>query len=74
MSTIMSRFNMLLSMLAAMSNVGEGKTELQADVSEVELHVKTPLIFSAPLSRVANRPVYLKLENTQPSGSFKLRG
>ena len=41
---------------------------------DVQLHVQTPLIFSAPLSKVANRPVFLKLENTQPSGSFKLRG
>lgn len=36
--------------------------------------MQTPLIYSAPLSKVAGRPVFLKLENTQPSGSFKLRG
>ena len=41
---------------------------------DIDLHVQTPLIYSAPLSKVAGRPVFLKLENTQPSGSFKLRG
>ena len=54
---------------AAMSN------SVTAQLPEdVQLHVQTPLIFSAPLSKVADRPVFLKLENTQPSGSFKLRG
>ncbi|KAK4104865.1 tryptophan synthase beta subunit-like PLP-dependent enzyme [Parathielavia hyrcaniae] len=36
--------------------------------------VKTTLIFSPPLSRTAGCNIYLKLENTQPSGSFKSRG
>jgi len=31
-------------------------------------------MFSKPLSEIADRCVYLKLENVQPSGSFKLRG
>ena len=39
-----------------------------------KLYVETPLIFSAALSQQIDRPVYLKLENTQPTGSFKLRG
>ncbi|KAM0753706.1 tryptophan synthase beta subunit-like PLP-dependent enzyme [Meredithblackwellia eburnea MCA 4105] len=38
------------------------------------LHIKTPLVYSSPLSRKAGCHVYLKLENTQPSGSFKNRG
>jgi L-serine/L-threonine ammonia-lyase len=38
------------------------------------LHVRTPLIPSTPLGRIVGRPVYLKLENTQPTASFKLRG
>ncbi len=38
------------------------------------LHIHTPLIESAPLSRVAGRPVWLKLEALQPPGSFKIRG
>ncbi|KAL1838996.1 hypothetical protein VTJ49DRAFT_2007 [Mycothermus thermophilus] len=36
--------------------------------------VETPLIFSPPLSRIAGCNIYLKLENVQPSGSFKSRG
>jgi L-serine/L-threonine ammonia-lyase len=39
-----------------------------------KITVRTPLIYSKPLSDIADRCVYLKLENTQPSGSFKLRG
>ena len=39
-----------------------------------QLHVRTPLIESVPLSKLSGFKVYLKLENTQPSGSFKLRG
>ena len=38
------------------------------------LHIETPLIESRALSALLGRPVWLKLENTQPSGSFKLRG
>ncbi|MFT7625278.1 MAG: L-serine/L-threonine ammonia-lyase [Myxococcota bacterium] len=38
------------------------------------MHVKTPTIQSTPLTRILGRPVWLKLENTQPTGSFKLRG
>lgn len=38
------------------------------------LHIKTPLIRSQPLSDILGKTVYLKLENTQPAGSFKLRG
>ncbi|KAF9881084.1 hypothetical protein CkaCkLH20_01234 [Colletotrichum karsti] len=36
--------------------------------------IQTPLIASAPLSRIAGCNVFLKLENLQPSGSFKSRG
>lgn len=33
----------------------------------------TPLVFSEPLSRRIGREVWLKLENLQPTGSFKVR-
>ncbi len=33
----------------------------------------TPLVYSEPLSRAAARPVWLKLETQQPTGSFKVR-
>ncbi|KAM7219978.1 Tryptophan synthase beta subunit-like PLP-dependent enzyme [Rhypophila decipiens] len=36
--------------------------------------IETPLIPSVPLSRIAGCNIFLKLENLQPSGSFKSRG
>ncbi|CAN8095587.1 unnamed protein product [Discula destructiva] len=36
--------------------------------------IETPCIYSAPLSREAGCNIYLKLDNLQPSGSFKSRG
>lgn len=39
-----------------------------------KLHRETPCIPSLELSRVAGCNIYLKLENLQPSGSFKSRG
>jgi len=38
------------------------------------LHIPTPQIESAPLSRAAGCSVWLKLECLQPPGSFKIRG
>jgi L-serine/L-threonine ammonia-lyase len=38
------------------------------------LHIQTPLVESRPLSVSAGTEVRLKLDNLQPSGSFKLRG
>ncbi|KAL1919227.1 uncharacterized protein VTP21DRAFT_1919 [Calcarisporiella thermophila] len=38
------------------------------------LHRETPLLYSVPLSKKAGCNVWLKLENLQPSGSFKIRG
>ena len=37
------------------------------------LHIRTPLILHPTLSTTTRR-IWLKLENLQPSGSFKLRG
>uniref|UniRef100_A0A8C6YIM6 L-serine deaminase n=1 Tax=Naja naja TaxID=35670 RepID=A0A8C6YIM6_NAJNA len=38
------------------------------------LHVTTPLRESIPLSKLAGTKVYLKLECSQPTASFKIRG
>ncbi|KAK7086630.1 hypothetical protein SK128_006916 [Halocaridina rubra] len=38
------------------------------------IHLVTPLIESDPLTRLCGRQVLLKLDNIQPSGSFKIRG
>jgi len=39
-----------------------------------DLHIKTPLVQSLPLSKRVAGTVWLKMEALQPSGSFKLRG
>jgi len=36
--------------------------------------IKTPLLYSPNISRLVNAEVYLKLENLQKTGSFKIRG
>ena len=36
--------------------------------------LKTPLVYSQTLSRWGGREIFLKLENLQTTGSFKLRG
>lgn len=41
---------------------------------EPDLHLKSPLIESIPLSRNLPGTVWMKMEALQPSGSFKLRG
>jgi L-serine/L-threonine ammonia-lyase len=38
------------------------------------LHIHTPLIESLPLSERTGRRIWLKMENLQPAGSFKIRG
>ncbi len=42
--------------------------------SDMTLHINTPFIASQPFSRRLGKPVWLKMEAAQPSGSFKLRG
>ncbi|XP_004574804.1 serine dehydratase-like [Maylandia zebra] len=37
-------------------------------------HLKTPLLESINMSKRVGTTVYLKMENAQPSGSFKIRG
>lgn len=39
-----------------------------------QCHIRTPLVLSATLSKLSGHNVYLKLDNLQPSGSFKIRG
>jgi len=41
----------------------------------IEAHIfKTPVIYSPTLSRRFDAHIYLKLENLQKTGSFKIRG
>ncbi|XP_051661274.1 serine dehydratase-like [Manacus candei] len=37
-------------------------------------HVVSPILESLPLSKAAGTKVFMKLENVQPTGSFKIRG
>ena len=37
-------------------------------------HIISPVLESLALSRAAGTKVYMKLENVQPTGSFKIRG
>jgi len=50
------------------------KKKRKMPTSNIEIAVQTPLVFSKYLTDIISHPVYLKLENTQPSGSFKMRG
>jgi threonine dehydratase len=45
-----------------------------ARVRQAGVVLRTPLIYSHTLSRAGGREVFLKLENLQTTGSFKLRG
>ncbi|KAM6968523.1 serine dehydratase-like [Tautogolabrus adspersus] len=39
-----------------------------------QFHLNTPLVESVSMSKQVGTTVYLKMENSQPSGSFKIRG
>ena len=53
--------------------IGLDKIEKARD--RLEGHIeRTPLVRSESLSQHSGAPVFLKLENLQPNGSFKLRG
>ncbi|MEX2542086.1 MAG: hydroxyectoine utilization dehydratase EutB [Trueperaceae bacterium] len=52
----------------SLQDVDRARARLAAHV------VRTPLVRSAELSRLTGADVYLKLENLQRTGSFKLRG
>ncbi|XP_073486334.1 L-serine dehydratase/L-threonine deaminase [Aquarana catesbeiana] len=49
-----------------------GEQVKMADIRS--LHLNTPLRNSVPLSKLSGTKVYLKLDNAQPTGSFKIRG
>ncbi|NXM03684.1 SDSL protein, partial [Tyrannus savana] len=42
--------------------------------SQKPFHVVSPVLESLPLSKAAGTKVFMKLENVQPTGSFKIRG
>ncbi|NXG77070.1 SDSL protein, partial [Baryphthengus martii] len=46
----------------------------QPGKGEKPFHIVSPVLESLPLSKAAGTKVYMKLENVQPTGSFKIRG
>jgi threonine dehydratase len=68
MSSFMSSLTSSLLSSLTLADVYSARRRIEGRVT------RTPLIESVALSRVAGTPVYLKLETTQPTGSFKLRG
>ena len=52
----------------SVNGIGEGNRD------EKQLHLVTPTIRSIPISTLTGFDVYLKLENLQIPGSFKIRG
>ncbi|XP_012936659.1 serine dehydratase isoform X1 [Aplysia californica] len=52
----------------------DSKPDYCATDNKEKLYMETPVMYSFPLSKHAGFKVYLKLDNLQPSGSFKIRG
>ncbi len=50
------------------------KQETENGTSSTQMHLSTPLLLSPHLTSLIGREVYLKMENVQPSGSYKIRG
>lgn len=47
---------------------------MTSSITPKQCHIRTPLIYSSTLSKSSGHNIYLKLDNLQPSGSFKIRG
>lgn len=62
------------ALLQALQVVAEMKSPLEECAKGEPFHIVTPLLESWALSQVAGMPVFLKYENVQPTGSFKIRG
>lgn len=55
-------------MAVTLKDIEEARARVQGVI------LRTPLVYSHSLSRASGREVFLKLENLQTTGSFKLRG
>ena len=74
-SVCLARKHVSLRMASASSSSSSSKTtDVAAKARAMGLFWRTPLIQSAPLTEKCGRPVYLKLDALQASGSFKDRG
>ncbi|AOX43799.1 threonine dehydratase [Spiroplasma sp. NBRC 100390] len=51
------------------------REQIESTYNKIKNHIiKTPVIYATKLSNITDNDVYLKLENLQRAGSFKLRG
>lgn len=51
------------------------REQIESTYNKIKNHIiKTPVIYATKLSNITDNEVYLKLENLQRAGSFKLRG
>ena len=67
-STVLGFSKIMASTSASPSTVAASSAR------DAGLFIETPLIASSELTKLCNRPVYLKLDTLQASGSFKDRG
>lgn len=61
-------FRLLLLVMVTLADVKTAKRRIDAYI------IKTPVVYSPSLSKLTGARVYLKLENLQIAGSFKVRG
>ena len=63
-----------VSALSTRNTMSSAVDTKAADLAEgaQDLFAQTPLIHSQPLSKLVGKPVYLKLDALQASGSFKV--
>jgi threonine dehydratase len=54
--------------MLSLADISEAASRIQNDI------LTTPLVFSPALSRMFGGAIYLKMENLQKTGSFKIRG
>ncbi len=67
--TILSQFNEKRTQnMISLQNIEKAAGLLTGKIN------KTPLVYSPTISRMVNAEVFLKLENLQKTGSFKIRG
>ena len=83
MRPLLARLTVALLLLVPPSVLGFGKMSsiltspssvVASSSRDAGLFIETPLIPSSELTKLCNRPVYLKLDTLQASGSFKDRG
>ena len=68
-----TRVTMTTSLRSTSSRSSSNSKDAQLAKGAAQLYTRTPLLHSAPLSDLVGKPVYLKMDAFQASGSFKVR-